>query len=301
MTTRFPTPLRSGQTIGIFSPSSAIARDRFEAGVALLKARGYHVLIHPQTYTGCDTGNQIAGSAADKVAAFMDLWTNPDVDAVFASCGGNFACHMLPLLPWDVIAKTPKILMGFSDTTALLTALYARTGISGVFGPTVQTLARIQGLDKVFDIIEGRTSSAISLAPAQVVREGQATAPVFAATLSLLNLLSGTSYFPDLTGHILLVEDIGEELNALDRMLWKLNEVCPFTRLAGLVFGEFVDLKDTGRPLGLGFEDIITSHTRALDIPVLMQAPFGHGDHLFPVPLGKTASFDTGAPDLIFI
>jgi muramoyltetrapeptide carboxypeptidase LdcA involved in peptidoglycan recycling len=72
-------------------------------------------------------------------------------------------------------------------------------------------------------------------------------------------------------------------------MLWQLNEVCPLKNLSGLVFGEFIDMKDSGRPLGWDFEGVIKKHTNGLTIPVLINAPIGHGTDFFPVPLGKLA------------
>lgn len=291
------------QSIGILSPSSSINREKFEAGLSILKQRGFKLTIHPQTYIGADTGNQYAGSPDQKAKAFMDLWMSPDIDLVMASCGGNFSSQFLHLLDFEKIAAHPKQLMGFSDTTALLSALYARTGIGGIFGPTVQTLGRIDHLDHVFDILTSPQNSWIDLSgctpPSSIQPPYQS--PVFAATLSVLMSLAGTPYFPNLSGHILILEDIGEELSHLDRTLWQLNQICPFRNLNALIFGDFVDIKDTGRPLGLDFKNMIQKFGHALNIPIFMNAPVGHGNNLMPIPLGRLGDIDvSGKPRLIF-
>lgn len=298
----FPAPLCQGQTIGIFSPSSSIVPERFEAGLLILRERGYKLVIHPQTYEGSTSGNQQAGTAEQKAAAFMELWADKNIHAIIASCGGNSAVHMLPLLNWDKIKATPKTLMGFSDTTALISALYQKTKISGYFGPTVQTLGRIRDLNLIFQVLESNQSDIIPLLPAKVIKHGLVEAPVFAATLSVLLSLAGTEFFPSLEGHILILEDIGEELSHLDRMLWQLRQVIDFKKLAGIAFGEFVDIKDTGRPLGLSFDDIMRYHTADIDGPVIINAPIGHGNSLFPIPLGWEVTLDTqNTPHLILL
>ncbi len=227
----------------------------------------------------------------------MDLWNDDSVTTIMASCGGNFSSQFLHLLDYDELSLTPKALIGFSDTTALLSALYTCAGIGGIFGPTVQSLGRIENLDKTLNILFGHPNSKIDLSGAtclpSVINTQSTKAPLYAATLTVLMSLAGTAYFPDLSGHILVIEDIGEELSHLDRMLWQLNELCPLSHLEGLIFGEFVDMRDTGRPLGLDFEGIIQKHTEGLLIPVVINAPIGHGSNFIPIQLGRTATLTT--------
>jgi muramoyltetrapeptide carboxypeptidase len=245
-----------------------------------------------------ETDNQLAGTDTVKAAAFMDLWANPDIDVIMASCGGNFSAQFLHLLDFEKIAQKPKPVMGFSDTTALLSALYTKTGQAGYFGPTVQTLGRLENPQQVFEVIFNQDNRFIDFSdcsPLSFIEKNDKSpirGKLYAATLSVLVSLIGTPYFPNLSGHILILEDIGEELSRLDRMLWQLNEVCPFRNLSALLFGEFVDLQDTGRPLGLSFEDIIKKHTASANIPVFVNAPVGHGKKLTPIPLGVQALLD---------
>lgn len=292
--------LKSGQTIGIFSPSSSVVRERFDAGVAILKDRGFQVIIHPQTYLGADTGNQFCSGTKEKAAAFMDLWDDPKIDFIMASCGGNTASQFLHLLNYNHLEKSHKPMMGFSDTTAILSTLYAQAAGSPIFGPTVQTLGRIQNVDQVFSILSGEAAKIELNTSISVTDADQATGPVFAATLSVLLSLAGTPCMPNLAGHILLIEDIGEEVSRLDRLLWQLYQLVPFPLLSGLVFGDLKDLTDTGRPFGLDFDGLIAKYTSHLEIPVLKNVAFGHGDVIFPIPLGRKAALDATNKTLIF-
>lgn len=289
------------KTIGIFSPSSSIVPERFERGAAILKEHGFQLVIHPQTYHGSESGNQYAGAPEQKAEALMDLWQNPEVNLIMASCGGNFSAQFLHLLDFQKMAETPKPIMGFSDTTAILSAFY-KNGLHGIFGPTVQTLSKIENVPQVVDIMKGSPLTMLEVNSAEGLKllspapKATITAPVFAATLSILVSLIGTPYFPDLKGHILLLEDIGEELSRLDRMLWQLNQACPFSQLAALGFGEFVDLVDTGRPLGHSFDDILKKHQIESPCPLFTHAPIGHGSHLTPIPLGQILTLDFTPP-----
>lgn len=288
--------------LGIFSPSSSIQTEKFNSGLSVLEKHGLKTLIHPQTYDGSDSGTQFAGSPQSKAAALMELWSDPSVTAIMASCGGNFSAQFLHLLDFKKMAATPKPVIGFSDTTALLSALYAQTGIGGFFAPTVQTIGRLEQSDKILEQLFNEAAQVIELNDGMHLNNIQtsAKAPLYAATLTVLMSLAGTKYFPDLSGHILILEDIGEELSNLDRLLWQLNTLCPFSKLAGLVFGDFVDLKNTGRPLGLDLNGILTKHTAGLNIPVLTNAPIGHGGRFVPIPLGRKAILDcTSSPRLI--
>lgn len=294
--------ITSGQTIGIFAPSSSIVAERFNAGVDILHNRGFKTIIHPQTYTGADTGNQFAGTPQQKATALMDLWTDKNVDAIMAACGGNTASQFLYLLDFDILEHHPKPMMGFSDTTALLTALYTKNGNAGFFAPTVQTLGRIENLDTVFNVLSGNADTTINLTGTEIIKTGKTeAAPIFAATFSVLMSLAGTHYFPNLSGHILVLEDVGEELNNLDRMLWQLYQIIPFPLLSGLVFGHYADTKDTGRPFGLDFDGIINKYTTHLEIPVLKNAPIGHGTNLCPIPLGRKSVLDATNRNLILL
>lgn len=299
-TSSFNSPLlKAGQTVGIFSPSSSVVRERFDAGVALLNNRGLHVVIHPQTYLGADTGSQHCSSSKEKALAFMDLWENSKVDFIMASCGGNTASQFLHLLDYNHLEKSHKPVMGFSDTTSLLSTLYAQAAGRPVFGPTVQTLGRLTNQDDVFAVLSGDKTT-VELGGAVAVTEPpQASGPIFAATLSVLLSLAGTPCMPNLAGHILLIEDIGEEVSRLDRLLWQLYQLVPFPLLAGLVFGDFKDLTDTGRPFGLDYDGLIAKYTGHLEIPVLKNVAFGHGDRLFPIPLGRKATLDATNKTLI--
>lgn len=289
-------------TFGICAPSSYVRRERFDPGVQKLRDLGHELVIHPQTY-GRLGETQSAGTVTEKIAALYDLVENPSVDVILTACGGNFALHLLEHLDYARLAKTPKPIMGFSDTTALLNAIHHQTGIVMYHGPIVNSFGPDAFNDvaytQMIGVLKG-TLSDIHLADAQIQTPGQATGKMLGGNLEVFRALVGTPDLPDLQGAILFFEDTGLELNHLDRTLCSLKRAGLFDNASGLIFGQFTDLKDTGRPFGFTLNQIIAAHTGHLDIPVITNAPFGHNGMPLTFPLGARVTLDTrqGTPML---
>lgn len=290
-----PPPLTSGDTIGVMAPSSYIEPEKLAAGVAVLEQAGFKVKIHPQTLA---KHNQSAGTQAQKLAAFHDLLSDKEVKAIIAAIGGNRSALMLEGLNYDLIRQNPKIIMGFSDCTALQNGLYAKTGLVSFYGPTISKLPAVspESRQHCLDLLTHPTGPAsFPTHGLQILKKGSAKGIFMGGTLSVFCSLIGTPYLPDPHGKILFLEDINEELNRIDRMLWHLRTALPFENLAGILFGQFTSCQDTGkRPFGFTLEDILREKTAGLTCPVAMNAAFGHGEDLFPLPIGGCGEMTLG-------
>ncbi|MGB0718969.1 MAG: S66 peptidase family protein [Bdellovibrionales bacterium] len=269
------------KTIGVFAPSSYIEKDDIDTAAAVVKAYGLDVFVHPQTYARY---NQSAGTQAEKLAALHDLYRDDLIDIIWAAGGGNRALHIVDDIDYDFIAAHPKPMVGFSDVTALLNAITAKTGIINYHGPVFKSLPQHQELEA---FLSGDFT--MPLGDAKIINAGHAEGTLFGGNLSLFQYLPQTikGDWPD--GAILFLEDCNEELSRIDRMLLHLKRLGVFARAAGLVFGQFTDLQDSTRPFGFSLEDIIREHTCGLDIPIIMNAPFGHGAQNVPFAIGASA------------
>lgn len=284
----FPT-LQSGDTIGIMAPSNRTDRAQVDAAVKKLEAQGYKVKVHPQTHLQF---NQSAGRPADKAAAFHELWRDPEVKAIMAARGGNQASKMLPLLDFQTLKATPKILIGFSDVTALLIAINKNTDIVTFHGPLLHSLKDMdQGhLSQAFRILSG-TEKTIDLAPARILRPGDMTGRLIGGNLSLICALMGTPYEPDFKDAILFLEDAGDEVSRMDRMLQQLNLAGVMKNIKGLIIGDFSKLGDNGViPFGLTMAQVVDEHIQGTNYPVVIDAPFGHNNRLITIPIGAQAT-----------
>ena len=295
-----PPALRPGDTIGIMAPSSRIDKKALKSAVKALEAEGFKVYIHPQTYA---EHGQSAGAAQEKADALHDLYRNPDIKAIFTAHGGNRCGWLLDLLDYDLIRENPKILIGYSDVTALLGAIHKKTGTPTFHGPSAIRIDKSFGenqLRQCFNLLKGEQAD-IPLGDAAILHEGEAAGKLIGGNLSLICSLMGTPYEPDFEGAILFLEDCSEELSRIDRMFAQLRNAGVFDKISGLVIGGFTDLKDTGKkPFGLTLTDIVNEAIAGKNISaVAMNAPFGHEDDLYTLPIGLKATLVTkGKPKL---
>ena len=287
-----PPPLQKGDLIGVVAPSSRV--DGYASAVArgcrILEDSGYRVFIHPQ----CEVRlHGSAGTNQEKIQALHEVWSDPEIKAILCARGGNRALHVLEGLDFDLIRNNPKIFMGYSDSTALLCAITARTRMVSFHGTA---LIRIK--DSAFwtqsERILAGAEQHIPLSPAQSIRVGKARGHLVGGNLSVFQYLVGTSFLPTCEGALLFLEDCHDETSRFDRMFLHLRRMGVFARIAGLIVGEFCGLQDTGEtPFGFSLKALIEEHTRDYDFPVVYDVPFGHGDHLPVFPVGRMAHLDT--------
>lgn len=289
--TLFPPALKKGDTIGVFAPSSYVEEADIEKSKAVIEEHGFNVFVHPQTY---ERENQSAGNHLQKSLAFQGLWQREDIKAIWAAGGGNRCLHLVETINFDKLAKNPKILIGFSDVTALLNAVYAYTDIATIHAPVFKQLHQYDHvqLHHLLHILMGAKVS-YTVEAENVLHHGEAQGELIGGNLSLFQLMP--SLLPDevLEDSILFLEDCNEELSRLDRAFAYLKQLGVLSKIKGLILGEFTDLKDSGRPFGYTFDDVIHEHTEALDIPILKDMPFGHDQNNYAMPIGFNASIDT--------
>ncbi len=281
-----PPSLNPGDTIGIMAPSSRVAREDIEAGKKYLEGRGYKVVIHPQSY---ETLHQSAGTHEKKISALHDLASDNTTKAVIFAGGGNRALHILDHLDYGLIAANPKIYMGFSDCTALLNSIAARSRLVTYHGPVLKRVPTTKQIDQTFALLEGKTN-AIMLDGAIALNTGDAEGMLIGGNMSLVYSMNEDD-FPARNNYILLLEDIGEEWSHFDRMLCAMRRRGIFHRASAVIFGQFTNMKDDGAmPFGFSFDDIVREHMTGLPVPALSNAPFGHDKSLFyPLPIGAKA------------
>lgn len=270
------------KNIGVFAPSSKIDKTDIQTSKAFLEEKGYNVFIHPQTFA---QDKQSAGTHLEKLSAFYDLWKNDNIDFIWAAGGGNRCLHWIDDIDYASL-DAPKTVIGFSDVTALLNALYACKGFTSIHGPTFNKLTKVDQIDELFDFIETDRFHYF-FKDAKIIREGKVEGHLIGGNLSLFQYLPHTLPDKFWQGGILFLEDCNEELSRVDRMILHLKRSGIFDDINGLILGQFSPIPETGTPFGFTLEDIIREHTSELEIPVIMNAPFGHGPTLTPLPIGK--------------
>lgn len=287
--TIYPPSLKPGDRIGVFAPSSYVEKDDIEKSKALLEQRGYEVFIHPQTY---ERHNQSAGTHLQKSLAFQGLFMRDDINAIWAAGGGNRALHLLETINFTKLKDRPKLLLGFSDITALLNANYAHNKMVGIHTQVFKNLHKYEQLDHLLDMLAGQKTK-IPFNDAKILHHGKATGHLIGGNLSIFQYLPQTLPGEFYDGAILFLEECNEELSKIDRMLLHLRRTGTLAKISALALGQFTDITESGRPFGFAREDIVREHTEYLDIPVITDLPFGHTNNMHSLPIGTRATIDT--------
>lgn len=295
MNTLKPKPLHKGATIAVVAPSRWPNPERLARGVKALEDKEFNVKVHPQCHLRF---HQSAGTHAQKLAALHEVFADPTIDAIWCAAGGNRTLHLLDGLDFELIRQNPKPLIGFSDITALLSAITQKTGLVTFHGPVVALSDMMfpHVLDNALDVLYGQVMT-YPLVGAEILTPGTATGQLMGGNLCLLTNLLGTEFAPDFRGKIVFVEDQTEPIRNLDRMLLKLRRSGKLDGAAAILFGDFTEMTDTEAvPFGLTVRELVLEHVEGLNIPIVMNAPFGHGAVLPTFPLGVQAKLTASGP-----
>ncbi len=284
----------------LVSPSGPAPQDRVTHGTEILESWGLHVEIAPGAL---DRHGYFGGTDEIRLAGLNAAFRDPDVRAVIATRGGYGAQRIVDGLDADAIRADPKVLAGFSDITALQLAAWRIAGLAGVHSPMAAWNAERTGADS----IESLRLALMSTSPTVVVpRQDEETFPVripgppahgtlIGGNLCLLAATIGTVDMPNLTGAILLIEDVNEQPYKVDRMLTHLRRAGAFDSLAGVAVGQFTGCSDGW---GTTVVDVLLERLGGLGVPVLGGLPIGHGRDQLSVAVGVPATLDVEAGTL---
>ncbi|MEO0947855.1 MAG: LD-carboxypeptidase [Cyanobacteria bacterium J06641_5] len=299
-----PPRLRAGDGVGIFSPAGAtFERQHLDIvidavkGLGLQPVLGQHVLAR---YGG------LAGPDADRAADLNALFADDRVKLLLPLRGGWGSSRILPALDYELMRRHPKILVGFSDITALLLGIHARTGLVTFHGPNGFSSWRTQQVDwfrRVLfqgEAVKFENPSAPGDSDRlmatenriQTITPGRARGPLIGGNLSVLCGIVGSPYFPSCDGAILCVEDVGEAPYRLDRLLMQLQLAGILDKLAGFIFGQCPGCTPGEGYGALTLDEILRDRIAPLGIPAFSGAYLGHVENLMTLPIGLPVEID---------
>lgn len=299
-----PGRLRPGDTVGLIEPAG------FSDGEAQIDAvkftiEGMGLVPRVAPHVGSRYG-YLAGTDEQRAADIDAMFADPEVKAVFAVRGGWGCARLLPFLDWDTIRAHPKLLVGFSDLTALHLAFAARAGFPSIHAPNAaNSWARISwesfwrlafaGETPVFE--QPAPPAVDPLAPDRwrisTIRPGKARGRLLGGNLSVLSALVGTPWLPDFEGAILFLEDVGEAEYRIDRMLSQLALAGILGRVAGVVFGQCTRCTaGVADYSGFTVPQLLEQYLAPLGVPAFGGANIGHVANQLSLPVGVGAEID---------
>jgi len=286
-----PRSLKKGDTIGLIAPSSPLKPERLGPGVRYLEQLGYKVKLGKHLQ---DAERFLAGKDQDRAQDIMDFFKDPEVSAIMATCGGYGSQRVLPFLDYAIIAKNPKMLLGFSDTTALQLGLLKMTGLITHTGFTFRD-AQTGQLEPLIEktLLPTLQGEPYQITEGTIVHSGVVEGPLVGGNLSLINLLVGTPYQPNFKNSIFFFEELWMEPYMVDAMLSHLELAGIFDEVAGIIIGQFEDCIAKQDPERDGtIEDVIQTWSSRFRVPCLKDFPYGHGARRAILPIGKNVQLD---------
>lgn len=300
-----PARLKAGSVVGIVSPAGAtFERDDVDIVQDAVRALG---LVPRLSRHLLDRYGYLAGQDRDRAADINQLFADPEVGAILPIRGGWGCSRMLPYLDYDLIRKNPKILIGFSDITALTLAIYGRTNVVTFHGPNGLTSWRPKQTEYFRKVLfAGETVTFQNLKDGEdedrlmqvknrilTITPGQAKGRLIGGNISVFSGIVGSPYLPDFNGAILFLEDTNENIYRIDRLMTHLKIAGVFDRLAGFIFGQCPGCSPDADYGSLTLEEVIFDHIKPLGIPAWSGAMIGHIEPILTLPIGLEVEIDS--------
>lgn len=279
--------LKKGDKLGIIAPAGPVTEEEIEPAIRLIKDEGYSVIKGHHLF---DKNGYLAGEDEDRLTDLHDMFLDTDIKAVLCARGGYGTPRLLNKIDFNLIRKHPKPLAGYSDITALLLSIYNMTGMNVWHGPMLRGITgREEYLKALLKQMASDGSIDYRLFKDNVLKDGKARGRLLGGNLSMICAMIGTPYLPSFKDSILFIEERGEPLYRIDRMLTQLSLSGILKGIKGIISGNFQDCGDADQINGLVMEAF------SYECPVYWGFPSGHGDKNHPLPIGAEAELDTDA------
>jgi muramoyltetrapeptide carboxypeptidase len=294
-----PPRLRAGDVVAVVSPSGPVPADRMDPGVAVLESWGLEVRVMPHARDVHPVHEYLAGDDEARADDFQRAWSARDVRAIVCARGGYGTQRMVDRIDWDALrAADPKVLVGYSDVTALHQAVATNLGIVTIHGPMSGTQSFLDSSISqehlratLFEPESVQVLSSPSGQPAaRPLVGGAAVGVTTGGCVSMLTTSVGTPTSHAARGGLVLLEDVDEKAYRIDSYLTHLRRSGWFDGAAGVVLGSWADCEPV--------EDVVTDVLGDLGVPILGDLGFGHGTDSITVPLGVLAELDADAGKL---
>jgi muramoyltetrapeptide carboxypeptidase len=297
---RTPPYLEKGDTIGIVCPSGCMPVEKASECIRVLNEEwGF------QTKIGKTLGNQFnyfSGTDEERLSDFQQMLDDDEIKAILCARGGYGLSRIIDKINFKKFKKQPKWIIGYSDVTVLHSHIYSNYYISSIHAPMAAAFNDAGYINRFVqslrDALQGKKLR-YSCEPHEFNKKGEAIAELIGGNLSLLAHLIGTDSDIRTRDRILFLEDVGEYLYNIDRMMYQLRRSGKLSKLAGLIIGGFTDNKDTEQPFGQTAYEIINDVVKEFDYPVCFGFPVSHGKENYALKIGVGYKLKVGKSKII--
>ncbi|AFZ57215.1 LD-carboxypeptidase [Anabaena cylindrica FACHB-243] len=289
-----PPHLKIGDTVGLIAPAGIIEPKDIETAQQALSKLGLKVITGAHIL---DRHGYLAGKDSDRAQDIHTMFADNSVKAIMAMRGGWGCNRILPLLNYPLIRKNPKIIIGYSDITSLLLAINARSRLITFHGAVATSTWNQFTIDYFKNILFDGEKLIMQNTPTNegkiaIINQGKARGKLIGGNLSILAAMVGSPYLPSWHKSILFLEDIGEDIYRIDRMLTQLKNAGILNQISGFIFGQCTNCQPGDEP-SFTLIQILKHHIQPLGIPAWYGSMIGHIKDKFTVPIGLEVEIDT--------
>jgi len=284
-----PSSLKKGDTIAITCPAGYMAAERAAQCIATLQQWGYEVMVGKTL--GSNSDNYFSGTDSERMEELQAMLDDKSIKAILFARGGYGMGRIIDGLRFTKFKKHPKWLIGFSDITVMHCQLYGQHQIASIHAQMAAAFNdgghQSESIISLKKMLEGK-STIVRALPHPYNRKGKTTGKLVGGNLTLFTNMLGTSSEIDTKNCILFLEDLDEQLYAIDRLLWQLKRSGKLKNLAGVVLGGFTDMKDTERPFGRNIQELLQDVFLDYSYPVCYEFPVSHTAENMALKVGAT-------------
>lgn len=297
-----PPALREGDRIAMVAPASPFDREEFERGLTELRSFGLEPVFDQSIF---ERSEYVAGSASNRARSFLEAWNDPAIAGVMAVRGGYGSAQLLPFLDASDFRTTPKVLIGCSDITSLLSFASIQCEMTVFHGPMVVTLGKgNQGYDRaslVGHLMSGIPYGCMDCHGVEILKSGSSHGPIYGGTLTQISASLGTPFsFNPPDRYVLLLDDVDERPYRIDRMMNQLRQAGLLERASALLCTEFPGCEEKDGILTA--RSVLARYCSDIDGPVLFGLRTGHTPHpMVTVPLGVEVTVHAKPPVKVVI
>lgn len=296
-----PKALKRGDLIGVIAPGGAIFEtNRIKKFQNILEEIGFKVKFGKTIY---ERYGYLAGKDEFRAQEVNEMFQNDEIKGIIAMRGGNGCARILPMINYNLIRNNPKVFVGFSDITTLLNAFYAKAGLVTFHGPTGYSSWEGFSLNYFKKTVMNKEPAVMKQPTSErndfyTIISGKAEGALFGGNLIVMTSIIGSGYLPDPTGKILFLEEIGEEVYRIDRMLTQLKLAGVLDKINGIIFGKCVRCDPEEPEKSLTLRQAIEDHIKPLGIPAFYGSMIGHIKDKFTVPVGINTSINADSGEI---
>lgn len=282
-----PKYLKKGDTIGIVCPAGFMDAEKMQTCISTLKDWGYKVKLGKTVSS--DSQNYFSGTDEERLTDLQQMLDDDDVSAVLCGRGGYGTGRIIDQLRFKQFKKRPKWIIGYSDITVLHSHIYSNYYISTLHSPMASAFNdgghSNEYILSLKNALEGKPTS-VTATGNEFNRKGDVEGDLVGGNLAILAHLVGTGSDIKTKERILFIEDVGEQMYNIDRMMHQLKRAGKLEKLNGLIFGIFSDIKDTDRPFGTPLQEMLWNIIKEYDYPVCFDFPVSHTDKNYALKVG---------------